>query len=127
MGGGNVVVEVLDGYVAVTNDSAALQSLRAGVVSAYGIGERAGNEVGKLHLDVELSVGRNVLTWAGEEDDCRYHVVIGGNFAHDDAVARPARHLGSVGLGLSGTEIDEVCWITIIVSIVLNRRSIRLT
>ncbi len=64
-----VVAEILDSDVAVTNDLATLELLRCGVVGGQGIGEGSSNQVGELHLDVERLVGSDILSGAREEND----------------------------------------------------------
>jgi hypothetical protein len=111
--GSQVAAEILDGDVTVTDDVTTLELLRSGVVRGQGIGEGAGDQVRELHLDGEVLVGGDVFAGAGEQHDRRDHVGIGGDVAHDHAVAGSAGGLGSVGQGLARAEVDEVGRVTV--------------
>ena len=72
--GRQISAEILNSDVAMANDLAALKFLRSSVVGSERIGEGSSNQVRKLDLNVELLVGSDILSGAGEENDCRDHV-----------------------------------------------------
>lgn len=110
--GCEVIPEVLDGDVSMTDDVAALKSLRSSVVGVGGVGEGTRDQVLGLDLDAESGVGVNVLTGRRKDDNRRDHVVVGGDVTHDDTVARSCRHLKTVGQCLPAAEVDEVGRVT---------------
>ena len=107
-----VVTQILDGDVSVTDDIAALEFLRSRVIGVSGIGEGTGDQVLRLDGDAERRVGVNVLAWCREDNDRRDHVIVGRNITHDDTVARSCGHLETVGEGLATAEVDKVGVVT---------------
>ena len=103
------VAEILDGNVGVTDDLAgAVEILGRGVVGGVRVGEGAGREVAHLDGDVELLVGLDVLVVLGVLEDGRHHVVLRGDLAHGDTVARTLLDLLAVRQGTALAEVDEV-------------------
>lgn len=107
--GSEVVSEVLDGDVGMTDDAAlAIQILRSRVVRLLRVGERTGRQVLRVDDNVKRLVFLDRLPGLGVLDDRSDHAVNARNPAHDDTVARTLLNLETVGQGLARTEVDEV-------------------
>lgn len=103
------VAEVLDSNVGVANDLAgAVEVLGRRVVGSVGVGEGTRGEVAHLDSDVEVLVGLDVLVVLGVLEDGGHHVVLRGNLAHGDTVARTLLDLLAVCQGGALAEVDEV-------------------
>jgi hypothetical protein len=58
------------------------QCLRGGVIGRVWVGERTGNEVSNLEVDIEILIGRNSIagSWAG--NNRRNHVATRRDVSH---------------------------------------------
>lgn len=94
--------------MSMTNDLPILQCLRCRIIRNIWIREASGDEVVDFDLNIERLVCRKVCTRRRVDDDRRDHVGLGGDFAHDDAVAGTGTDLLTVCELLPLAEVDEV-------------------
>ena len=129
------VSKSLDGDVSVANNLSILEGLRSSIVGNIRISEGTSLEICYLKVDVEVLVGSNRITSLGVGDDSRDHVGRGRNIPHSwkervsegfnirarveytNAVTRSALDLQTVRQGLASAKIDEVCRVTVSMSV----------